>query len=106
MNGREILEHIPKSATPEQLAAHLDEACGGDAELQRRLFIILGAEGDGATVMFDRASARRGARMSEVGGAFGGRSLEPSSAAKSGSSRSGKAGLGVVWRAEQREPVT
>ena len=44
MTDLEIFHNAPENASPEELAAYLDEACGGDAELREKVEALFSAE--------------------------------------------------------------
>ena len=90
---------------PEDRARYLDTACRGDVALRRRVELLLQAHDSAATFMTPPSGAGR----SEVnqGSAF------PTSSDRPGSrigrykllQQIGEGGCGVVWMAEQEEPV-
>src|SRR6058998_1613577 len=88
---------------PEQRAAHLDRACGGDAALRRRIESLIKA-GESACDFLDSPTDPAAAAPTKV---------LPSSFEKAGDrigrykllQQIGEGGCGVVYMAEQEEPV-
>jgi serine/threonine protein kinase/WD40 repeat protein len=79
-------------------AAYLDRACGGDAELLRKVADLLAVheEIDGLDGFFDGAGVENSAATDDVGGQVGRYKLLE---------KIGEGGWGTVYRAEQTEPV-
>ena len=88
---------------PEQRAAHLDHACGGDAALRRRIEALLKA-GDSACEFLESPTDPASERPTNV---------LPASFERAGDKidrykllqQIGEGGCGVVYMAEQEEPV-
>src|SRR5262245_62992813 len=86
-------------ASPAERAAYLDRACGGDADLRRRVERLLEAhaEAEGFLAAGPPVAAATTGRVAEAGGAVVGpyKLLE----------QIGEGGFGVVFLAEQTQPV-
>ncbi len=89
---------------PEQRTAHLDQACGGDEALRRRIESLLKA-GESACEFLDSPTAPSAAALTDV---------LPPTFEKAGDrigrykllQQIGEGGCGVVYMAEQEEPVS
>jgi eukaryotic-like serine/threonine-protein kinase len=112
MNGNDqekreeaVFEQAAQMASDEERAAYLDQACGGDAELRTRLELLLEGHFKGEGFL-DRASTRDAGvggtlRVNQPGEEEIGVVIDRYKLME----KIGEGGFGVVYVAEQREPV-
>jgi serine/threonine protein kinase len=97
-------------ATPEERGAYLDEACGGDAELRRRVEALLQAHADAGSFLEKPGVS---ATTDQPAGQWIERDAPPVLAERPGMrvgrykllQQIGEGGMGVVYMAEQEQPV-
>jgi non-specific serine/threonine protein kinase/serine/threonine-protein kinase len=100
MSEEEIFYQALTRRDPEERAAYLDQACGGDAALRASIEALLQAN-IGATGFMERTARDPDATVDSPGG-------EPPGAAIGSYKllqQIGEGGFGVVYRAEQQRPI-
>lgn len=92
----EIFAQAPENLSPSAFAAYLDEACAGDDDLRARVEELVVAESEAQRFMGKPPVPRTSPNAAAVGTAIGSYKLLE---------QLGEGGFGVVYMAEQREPV-
>ena len=120
MTDLEIFHNAPESASPEELAAYLDQACGDDSDLREKVEALLAARTRTDDFLEDGALQENMPTIGLDGGSSG-KGFTPSGLAPLLARNEkqcdvigpftlveilGEGGFGTVWKAEQSEPIS